>query len=150
MHRRICVHTNIATTKNHPNWLLNGHDEHCTEENDAILSWNSGICLLFMKWFFLHCSSIFLWKENENRLGFFFNSFISALIMTIWCVILICRTYCIQILREFLYFQNWNWEKNPQLTPPTLQIQYCYSLIHSQKYLGQPYCLQTSAFGVGV
>jgi len=24
----------------------------------------------------------------------------------------ICRTYCIQILREFLYFQNWNWEKN--------------------------------------
>ena len=62
-------------------------------------------------WFFLHCSSIFLWKENEYRLGFFFNSFISALIMTIWCFILICRTYCIQILREFLYFQNWNWEK---------------------------------------
>jgi hypothetical protein len=61
--------------------------------------------------FFLHCSSIFLWKENKNRLGFFFNSFISALIMTIWCCILICRTYCIQILREFLYFQNWNWEK---------------------------------------
>ena len=24
----------------------------------------------------------------------------------------ICRTYCIQILREFLYFQSWNWEKN--------------------------------------
>jgi hypothetical protein len=24
----------------------------------------------------------------------------------------ICRTYCIQILREFLYFQNLNWEKN--------------------------------------
>jgi hypothetical protein len=23
----------------------------------------------------------------------------------------ICKTYCIQILREFLYFQNWNWEK---------------------------------------
>ena len=23
----------------------------------------------------------------------------------------ICRNYCIQILREFLYFQNWNWEK---------------------------------------
>jgi hypothetical protein len=32
--------------------------------------------------------------------------------MTIWCFILICRTYYIQILREFLYFQNWNWEKN--------------------------------------
>jgi hypothetical protein len=36
------------------------------------------------------------------------------------------------------------------LTPPTLQIQYCYSLIHSRKYLGQPYCLQTSVFGVGI
>jgi hypothetical protein len=34
------------------------------------------------------------------------------LIMTILCFILICRTYCIQILREYLYFQNWNWEKN--------------------------------------
>jgi hypothetical protein len=37
-----------------------------------------------------------------------------------------------------------------KLTPPTLQIQYCYSLIHSRKYLSQPYCLQTSAFGVGI
>jgi hypothetical protein len=62
-------------------------------------------------WLFLHCSSIFLLKEDRNRL-FFFNSFISALIMTIWCFILICRTYYIRILRAFLYFQNWNWEKN--------------------------------------
>jgi hypothetical protein len=34
------------------NWLLNGHDEHCTEKNDAIFSRNSGVCLLFMKWGF--------------------------------------------------------------------------------------------------
>jgi hypothetical protein len=28
------THLHVYST----NWLLNGHDEHCTEENDAILS----------------------------------------------------------------------------------------------------------------
>jgi hypothetical protein len=27
-----------ATAKKHPSWLFNDHDEHCTEENDAIFS----------------------------------------------------------------------------------------------------------------
>jgi hypothetical protein len=70
MHRRICVHTNIATTKNHSNWLLNGHDERCTEENDAILSWNSGICLLFMKCFFCTAVQFLGEKKIETDWGF--------------------------------------------------------------------------------
>jgi hypothetical protein len=28
----------LQQQKKHPNWLLNGHDEHCAEENDAIFS----------------------------------------------------------------------------------------------------------------
>ena len=62
--------------------------------------------------FFCTAVTFFCKKKIETlRLIFFFNSFISALLMTIWCFILIGRTYCIQILREYLYFQSWNWEK---------------------------------------
>jgi hypothetical protein len=39
-------------------------------------AWNSGVCLMFMKWVFLHCSSICLYKENRSRQGFFLSSFI--------------------------------------------------------------------------
>jgi hypothetical protein len=102
MHRRICVQTNIATTKKHSTWLLNGHREQWTEENDALFSRNAGVCLLFKKWFFFCTAVHFFCKKKQTG----FNSFISALIRTIWSFILICRTYCIQILRTFLYFQN--------------------------------------------
>ena len=53
-------------------------------------------------------------------------------------------------IERIFIFSKLKLRENPQLTLPTLQIQYCYSLIHSRKYLGQPYCLQTSAFGVGI
>ena len=159
----------------------------------------------------------------------------------------ICRTCCIQILRTFLYFQNWNWEKNfevctlqrttsrqmvstfifrintcmqkdwkkgtevklctinvlsllslrsiwtgrtssaaasaswicDSISVPVMSLPFLLPLsflnlnsetqlvsqavdwwlaskigrqrhIHSRKYLGQPFCLQTSAFGVGI
>jgi hypothetical protein len=45
-------------------------------------------------------------ETGKDITGTDIDSFISALIMTILCFILICRTYCIQILREYLYFQN--------------------------------------------
>ena len=53
------------------NWLSNGLDEHYTEENDAIFSWNSGVSLLFMKWGFF-CTA----KRQKKQTGFFINSFI--------------------------------------------------------------------------
>ena len=83
----ICVHTNNkkASKENRMalnngrkpqcttavNWLLNGHDEHCTEENDAIFSWNSGVCLLFMKCFFCTAVQFFCKKKIETDWVFF-------------------------------------------------------------------------------
>ena len=55
------------------NWLLNGHDEHCTEENDEIFSRNSGVCLLFMKWGFFCTEFNFSVKRKEKQAGFFFQ-----------------------------------------------------------------------------
>jgi hypothetical protein len=61
---------------------------------------------LFMEWVFFCTAVKFFCKKKIETDWFVFNWFIEALIMTI------SRIYCIQILKEFLYFQNWNWEKN--------------------------------------
>ena len=58
------------------NWLSNGLDEHYTEENDAIFSEIQVFVCCYEVGFLLHRSSIFLLKDNRNRLVFFSNSFI--------------------------------------------------------------------------
>ena len=57
------------------NWLLNGHDQHCTEENDAIFSRNSGVCLLFMKWVFF-CTAVQFFCKKKIETDWFFLQFI--------------------------------------------------------------------------
>ena len=57
------------------NWLLNGHDQHCTEENDAIFSRNSGVCLLFMKWGFF-CTAVQFFCKKKIETDWFFLQFI--------------------------------------------------------------------------